>query len=145
MFWLHTVVPSKTRKLQYTNRVNLYTAIFRFHKINSSKHNNIMALKTSIKIYKYIYFEVNFTITWHLYNIFIVVFGIKQLYGRRHSKLFTNCHVFVGHPVDQIIKLSQGIFKKFYPWESLMNDGTLNSRVIKNYNPFFWIFEFEFF
>ena len=53
MFWLHTVVLSKTRKLQYTNRVNLsvltvhlaetykhiFTVFYPFHKINSSRHN----------------------------------------------------------------------------------------------------------
>ena len=59
MFWLHTVVLSKTRKLQFTNRVNLsvftfilrrhyrhiFTAIYCFHKINSSRHNNIVAFE----------------------------------------------------------------------------------------------------
>ena len=59
MFWLHTVVLSKTRKLQNTNRVNLSvftvhlaetfwhicTVIYRFHKLNSSRHNYIMALE----------------------------------------------------------------------------------------------------
>ena len=58
MFWLHMVVLSKSRKLQFTNRVNLsvfilhlekdyrhiISAIYRFHKINSSRHN-IMAFK----------------------------------------------------------------------------------------------------
>ena len=58
-----TVVLSKTRKLQYTNRVNLsvftvhpaetlyrhiFTVFYPFHKINSSRHNNIMALKLGI-------------------------------------------------------------------------------------------------
>ena len=65
MFWLHTVVvklSKQQKKLQYTNRVNLsvftvhlvdhyrhiFTVIYVFHKINSSRHNNIMGLKLGI-------------------------------------------------------------------------------------------------
>ena len=59
MFWLHTVVLSKTRKLEHTNRVNL--SVFTVHlaetldtslqsftlffKKNSSRHNNITAFE----------------------------------------------------------------------------------------------------
>jgi len=56
---LYTVVPSKKRKSQYANRVNLssllfilqrhyrhiFTGIYRFHKINSCRHDNIMAFE----------------------------------------------------------------------------------------------------
>ena len=66
MFWLHTVVLSKTRKLQFTNRVNLsvftfilrrhyrqfFTVFYPFHKINSSRHNHITAFEIR-------YFNVN--------------------------------------------------------------------------------------
>ena len=51
MFWLHTVVLSKTRKLQFTNsllvrlHIIIETAAYRFHKINSSRHNNIRGFK----------------------------------------------------------------------------------------------------
>ena len=55
----YTNLLRKTRNLQYTNRVNLsvftvhlaetykniFTAIYRFHKINYSRHNNIMAFE----------------------------------------------------------------------------------------------------
>jgi len=63
IFWLHTVVLRKTRKLQYTNRVNLsvftvhqlwrlyrhiFTVFYPFHKINSSRHNTLWILKLGI-------------------------------------------------------------------------------------------------
>ena len=41
------------------------------------------------------YFEINFNITWLPYNIFIALWyqTTEHNNGRRHSKLFTNCHV----------------------------------------------------
>ena len=72
---MHTVVLCKTRKFQYTNRVNLsssslfilkrhyrhiFTAIYRFHKINSSRHNNIRALKLGITMLIHIKDDIEF-------------------------------------------------------------------------------------
>ena len=50
------------------------------------------------------YFEINFTIKWLLYNIFIIVWYYNNLtnYRRRHSKLLYQLSCFVGHPVLQI-------------------------------------------
>ena len=67
---VYGIVFSKTRKLQYINRVNLsdlhcsscgyirhiFPVFYRFHKINSNSHNNIMALKLGISI---IYFSIS--------------------------------------------------------------------------------------
>ena len=50
------------------------------------------------------YFEINLTIKWLLYNIFIIVWYYNNLtnYRRRHSKLLYQLSCFVGHPVLQI-------------------------------------------
>ena len=59
MFWLQPVVLGKTRKFQYTNRVNLSVftvhltetldtslqSFYPFHEINSGGHNTIMAFE----------------------------------------------------------------------------------------------------
>ena len=51
MFILHTAVLSKARKLQFTNsllvrlHIIIETAAYLFHKINSSRHNNIRGFK----------------------------------------------------------------------------------------------------
>ena len=53
------------------------------------------------------YFEINFTMTWLLYNIFIIVFGIKQL-NKLWKKTFWTIYqlsCFVEHPECRQINL----------------------------------------
>ena len=66
---VYGIVFSKTRKLQYINRVNLsdlhcsscgyirhiFPVFYRFHKINSNSHNNIMAFEIRYFNYLFLY------------------------------------------------------------------------------------------
>ena len=90
---------------------------------------------------KYIlYFEINFTITKLLLNIFIIVFGIKELNKLwKKIKLFTNCHV----SWDTRYIWHKKLYRKFI-YDIIINNNfktfiSSNKKMLQNLNIWYYI------